>query len=100
MAAMADMNDAPRNGYHPEMDGGAHETTYNGFVHFTTVSTVVIVCWVIALALGGVKGAWTTAIIGVLLSGAAGAVGGIAPSIGWRAPGVVLGLLLVLLVLY
>jgi len=53
-----------------------------------------------ALAVGGIRHAWLTAIFGVILSLAAGAVGAIAPAIGVRAPAAVGILLLLALALY
>lgn len=100
MAAMAQVDQNPQGSYHPEMDGKTHEHTYDGFVQFTTIGTLVVVCFVLALAIGGVKAGWTTAILGVIMSLGAGAVGALAPAIGWRAPAAVMALLLVLLVLY
>ncbi|HZH11004.1 MAG TPA: aa3-type cytochrome c oxidase subunit IV [Microvirga sp.] len=97
---MADTKHAPHGGYSPDMDGPAHEVTYNGFVRFAEIGTAVVVCHVLALAVGGIKHAWLTAIFGVILSLAAGAIGAIAPSIGVRAP-VAVGVLLILaLILY
>ena len=51
--------------------------------------------WVLALAIGGIREAWLLAIVGVIASGAAGAVGALAPGVGWKAP-LVVGILLVL----
>lgn len=100
MAAMAQIDQSPGGSYHPDMDPKTHETTYNGFVQFTAIASVVVVCFVVALAIGGIKAAWTTSIVGVILALGSGAVGAFVPSLGWRAPAAVLGLLLVLLVLY
>lgn len=97
---MADTKHAPHGGYSPDMDGPAHEVTYNGFVRFAEIGTAVVVCHVLALAVGGIKHAWLTAIFGVILSLAAGAIGAIAPSIGVRAPAAVGVLLLLALFLY
>ena len=97
---MADTKHAPHGGYSPEMDGPAHEVTYNGFVRFAEIGTAVVICHVLALAVGGIKHAWLTAIFGVLLSLAAGAIGAIAPSIGVRAPAAVGVLLLLALIFY
>jgi hypothetical protein len=97
---MADTKHAPHGGYSPEMDGPAHEVTYNGFVRFAEIGTAVVICHVLALAVGGIKHAWLTAIFGVILSLASGAIGAIAPSIGVRAPAAVGVLLLVALILY
>jgi hypothetical protein len=100
MTVMAETDRQPGNGYRPEMDGVTHEKTYNGFVEFTTISTIVILCWVLALAIGGVKGAWVTAIIGVVASGVAGAIGALAPSISWKAPTAVFVLMLLAFIVY
>ena len=97
---MADTKHAPHGGYSPDMDGPAHEVTYNGFVRFAEIGTAVIICHVLALAVGGIKHAWLTAIFGVILSLAAGAIGAIAPSIGVRAPAAVGVLLLLALIFF
>ncbi len=97
---MANTKHAPHGGYSPEMDGPAHEVTYNGFVRFAEIATAVIICHVLALAVGGIKHAWLTAIFGVILSLAAGAIGAVAPSIGVRAPAAVGVLLLLALFFY
>ena len=97
---MADTKHAPHGGYSPDMDGRAHEATYNGFIQFAEISTAVVICFVLALAVGGVKHAWLTAIFGVVLSLAAGGVGAMAPSVGVRAPAAVGVLLLLALILY
>src|SRR3712207_2762649 len=98
--AMADTKHASHGGYSPDMDGPTHEATYRGFVRFAEIGTAVVLCWVLALAVGGIKEAWLSAIVGVLLSAVAGAIGAIAPNIGVRAPAAVAVLLLLLLVLY
>jgi aa3 type cytochrome c oxidase subunit IV len=82
------------------MDGPTHETTYQGFVRFAEIGTAVVLCHVLALAVGGIKHAWLTAIFGVILSLVAGAVGAVAPAIGVRAPAAVGILLLLALALY
>jgi hypothetical protein len=82
------------------MDGPSHEVTYNGFIRFAEIGTAVVVCFVLALAVGGIKHAWLTSIFGVILSLASGAIGAIAPSIGVRAPIAVGVLLLLALILY
>jgi hypothetical protein len=55
---------------------------------------------VLALAIGGVKGAWVTAIIGVVASGVAGAIGALAPSISWKAPTAVFVLMILAFIVY
>ncbi len=97
---MADTKHAPHGGYSPDMDGPAHEATYQGFVRFAEVGSAVVLCWVLALAVGGVKHAWLSAILGVVLSSVAGAVGAMSLAIGWRAPAAVLGLLFLMLIFY
>jgi hypothetical protein len=97
---MVDTKHAPHGGYSPDMDGPTHEATYRGFVRFAEIGTAVVLCWVLALAVGGVKHAWLSAILGVILSGAAGAIGAMSPSIGWRAPAAVGVLLLLMLAFY
>jgi hypothetical protein len=81
--------------YSPAMDATTHEQTYRGFVRFVEIATGVVICWVLALAIGGIREAWLLAIVGVIASGAAGAVGALAPAVGWKAP-LVVGILLVL----
>ena len=97
---MADTKHAPHGGYSPDMDGRTHEATYSGFIQFAEISTAVVICFVLALAVGGIKHAWLTAIFGVVLSLAAGGVGAMAPAIGVRAPAAVGVLLLLALILY
>jgi hypothetical protein len=97
---MADTKHAPHGGYSPNMDAASHESTYYGFVRFAEIGTAVVICWVLALAVGGIRHAWVSAIVGVVLSGIAGAIGAMAPSVGVRAPAAVVILLLLMLVLY
>ncbi|WP_336487195.1 aa3-type cytochrome c oxidase subunit IV [Methylobacterium nigriterrae] len=92
---MADTKTVSGVAYSPAMDGETHEQTYRGFVRFVEIATGVVICWVLALAVGGIREAWLTAILGVVLSGVAGAVGAFAPAIGWKAPAVI-GVLLAL----
>jgi hypothetical protein len=98
--AMADTKHAPHGGYSPDMDGPSHEATYRGFVRFAEIGTAVVLCWVLALAVGGIKHAWLSAIFGVVLSGIAGAIGAFSPAIGVRAPAAVGILLALMLLLY
>ncbi|NEU11102.1 aa3-type cytochrome c oxidase subunit IV [Methylobacterium sp. BTF04] len=93
---MADTKTVSGMHYSPAMDEKTHEQTYRGFVRFVEIGTSVVICWVLALAIGGVHEAWLTAIFAVLLSGVAGAVGALAPAVAWKAPAAVA----VLLVLY
>lgn len=96
---MADPSQMSHGDYHPDMDRETHETTYHGFVQFTSIASVVVVCWVLALAVGGFKQAWFSAIIAVILAGVAGFVGA-RTNLGWKAPAAVLVLLLLMLALY
>ena len=86
---MADTKTLSGSAYSPAMDEKAHEETYRGFVRFVEIGTVVVICWVLALAIGGVREAWLTAVGGVLLSWVAAALGAFVPTIGWKAPAVV-----------
>jgi hypothetical protein len=97
---MANTKHASHGGYSPEMDGRAHESTYTGFVRFAEIGSAVVICHVLALAVGGIKHAWLTAIFGVLLSLVAGGIGAFSPSIGVRAPAAVGVLLLLALIFY
>lgn len=97
---MADTKHAPHGGYSPDMDGPTHEATYTGFVRFAEIGAAVVICHVLALAVGGIKHAWLTAIVGVILSLVAGGVGAVAPSIGVRAPAAVGVLLLLALIFF
>jgi hypothetical protein len=97
---MVETNHAAVAPYSTDMDGPTHEATYRGFVTFVEIASSVVICWVLALAVGGVREAWLTAILGVVLSGIAGAIGAFAPSIGWRAPIVVAVLLALTLAFY
>ncbi len=97
---MADTDHAPQQGYSPDMDGPTHEATYEGFVRFAEIGSVVVICWVLALAVGGIKHAWLSAVLGVVLSSVAGAIGAFSPAVSWRAPAAVAGLLVVMLILY
>jgi hypothetical protein len=96
---MADTKHASYGGYSPDMDGTSHENTYGGFVRFVEIATVVVLCHVLALAVGGIKHAWLTAIVGVILSLAAGALGAMT-NLGVKAPGAVAVLLVLALLFY
>ena len=83
---MADTKTLSGAAYSPAMDEKTHEQTYRGFVKFVEIATGTVICWVLALAVGGLKEAWLTAIAGVLASWAAAALGAFVPAIGWKAP--------------
>jgi hypothetical protein len=82
---------------HPAMDYPAHEDTYKGFLLFTEVGVVATLAIVTALAVGGVKHAWITCIIGTILALVTAGIGIAAPKIGWRAPAVPFVLMLLAL---
>jgi hypothetical protein len=92
---MAESDTVAGHAYGPAMDAKTHEQTYRGFVRFVEIATGVVICWVLALAIGGIREAWLLAILAVIVSGAAGAVGALAPAVGWRGP-LVVGILLLL----
>jgi type IV secretory pathway TrbD component len=97
---MADTKHAPHRGYSPDMDGPAHEVMYDDFVHFIAVAAVFVACCVVALAVGGVRHAWLSAIFGIVLAIVATAIGLFSRSMSWRPPAVVLVILLAMLALY
>jgi hypothetical protein len=97
---MVETNHAAVAPYSTDMDGPTHEATYRGFVTFVEIASSIIICWVLALAVGGVREAWLSAILGVVLSGIAGVLGAFVPAIGWRAPAVVAVLLFLMLAFY
>ena len=97
---MADTKHASHMGYGPEMDAATHESTYSSFVHFAAVGVAFVLCCVVGLAVGGIKQAWLSAIAGIILAHIATAIGLFAPSVSWRAPAAVLGLLLLMLIFY
>lgn len=94
---MADTKTLTGLNYSSAMDEKTHEQTYRGFVRFVEIGTVTVLCWVVALAIGGVREAWITAIVGVLVSWAAAAVGAFVPAIGWKVQAFVLVSLLLIL---
>ena len=94
---MADTKTLSGFTYNAAMDEKTHEQTYRGFVRFVEIASGVVISWVLALAVGGVREAWLTAILGVVLSAAAGAVGAFVPAIGWKAPAAVALLLALVL---
>ncbi|MCO5091473.1 aa3-type cytochrome c oxidase subunit IV [Bosea sp. (in: a-proteobacteria)] len=83
----------------PAMDYREHERTYAGFLLLAEVVTVASLAIVAALAVGGAKHAWGTALFGTLIAVIGAVVGIAAPSISWRAPAVSLVLMLLALVL-
>ncbi len=96
---MADHGHSAQGG-HPDMDYAEHERVYQGFVRFTEIGVVACAALVVALAVGGVRHAWGTTIFGVILTLVATAVAIAAPKIGWKAPAVPFGLMLLALAFY
>jgi len=97
---MADMQNAPQRGYSPEMDGPSHEAMYVDFVHFVSVAAVFVACCVVALAVGGIRHAWLSAIFGIVLAIVTTSIGLFSRSMSWRPPAVILVILLAMLALY
>ncbi len=97
---MAQTNAEPAAEYRPDMDGRAHERTYDAFTHFTTVGTLFVICIVVGLALGGVKAAWLSAVFTIVLAHIATGIGLFSTAVSWRAPAIVLGLQLLMMLLY
>ncbi|MBV9077958.1 MAG: aa3-type cytochrome c oxidase subunit IV [Methylobacteriaceae bacterium] len=97
---MADTGGSRVEGYRGDMDGPAHEGTYSSFIHFAAVATVFVAGCVVALAVGGLKGGWISAIVMIVLNVIATGIGLFSPSLSWRPPATVLGLLLLMLLLY
>jgi hypothetical protein len=97
---MAETSGAETQMYRPEMDGRAHESTYNAFTHFTAVGAVFVISIVVALAVGGVKAGWMSALVMIVLAHIATGIGLFSSSLAWRPGAVVLGILLLMLLFY
>lgn len=97
---MADTSGADARLYRPEMDERAHESTYDAFTHFTAVGSVFVASIVVALAVGGVKGAWMSAVVAIILAHVAVAIGLYSTTLAWRPGAAVMALLLAMLLLY
>ena len=97
---MASTTEGSAEGYRPEMDGRAHEKTYDAFTHFTTVGTLFVMCIVVGLAVGGVKHAWNSTVVMILLAHVATAIGLVSRSLAWKPPAAVLAVLLLMLLFY
>lgn len=97
---MADTSGAGARMYRPDMDGRAHESTYDAFTHFTAVGTVFVASIVVALAVGGVRGAWISAVVMIVLAHVAVAIGLFSTALAWRPGAAVMALLLLMLLLY
>jgi len=87
-------------GYSPAMDALEHESTYNNFVHFTTVGTLFVIGCVLGLAVGGIKHAWLWAIFGIVVVHIAAAVGLFAPGLKWKPGAAAIGLMLLMLIFF
>ena len=97
---MADTKQAPYGGYSPEMDGAAHEAMYQRFLHFATVGVLFSIGCVVGLAVGGIKHAWLSAIIGIIIVHIAAAIALFAPSLKWKPGAVALAILVFMLVFF
>lgn len=89
-----------QGGYSPDMDGPAHESTYESFVHFATVASLFVIGCVVGLAVGGIKHAWLSAIFGIVVVHIAAAVGLFAPGLKWKPGAAALGLMLFMLLFF
>ena len=84
--------DATTAPHDDEMDMPAHEATYAGFVKLTEISVLVLVSIVLLLVLWGIQGHGFVALVGLVLTIVAGAVGGMT-GLGWKAVAPVFALL-------
>src|SRR3954453_19236276 len=97
---MADTKHAPHGGYSPDMDGPAHETMYEHFLHFTTVGGFFALGCVVGLAVGGIKHAWFSATLGHIILHIAPPVGLFALSLKWKPGAAALARLVLVLLFY
>ena len=97
---MADTKHAPFGGYSPDMDGPAHERIYHRFLHFVTVGVFFALGCVTGLAVGGLKHAWFSAVIGIIIVHVAAGIGLFAPDLKWKPGAAALALLLMMLLFY
>ena len=97
---MADTKHAPHGGYSPDMDGEAHERMYANFLHFTTVGVFFALGCVAGLAVGGIRHAWFSAVMGIIAVHIAAAIGLFAPSLKWKPGAAALALVLAMLLFY
>ena len=97
---MVDTKHAPRAGYSPEMDGPAHEAMYERFLHFTTVAVLFTLGCVVGLAVGGIKHAWFSAVIGIIIVHIAAAIGLFAPALKWKPGAAALAFMILMLLFY
>lgn len=97
---MAETKHATDAGYSPEMDGAAHEAMYQRFMHCTTVGVLFAIGCVVGLAVGGIKHAWLSAILGIVIVHIAAAIALFAPSLKWKPGAVAVAILLFMLVLF
>ena len=67
--AMADTKTLPGVTYSPAMDEKTHEQTYRGFVHFVEIGSATVLCWVVALAVGGSRSANAVRVPGMSAAG-------------------------------
>ena len=65
------------------MDMPAHEATYAQFIALTETIGTMVLCIVLLLVLWGLKGAGMLALVGLILTAVAGALGGMT-GLGWK----------------
>ena len=65
------------------MDMPAHEATYSQFIALTETVATMVLCIVLLLVLWGLKGAGMLALVGLILTAVAGALGGMT-GLGWK----------------
>src|SRR3712207_2199317 len=97
---MADTKHAPQEGYSREMDGTAHEQTYEGFLHFTTVGVFFALGCVAGLAVGVIRHAWFSVVLGIIVVHVSAAIGLFAPSLKWKPVAAALALMIAMLLFY
>lgn len=97
---MAQTSSAGNVGYRSDMDGPAHESTYDAFTHFTTVGTLFVACVLVGLALGGVKHSWPSALVMIFLAHITTAIGLFSKKLAWRPNAAVLALMLLMMLFY
>ncbi|HEX8168596.1 MAG TPA: aa3-type cytochrome c oxidase subunit IV [Beijerinckiaceae bacterium] len=97
---MTDTKHAPHGGYSPDMDGEAHERMYARFLHFTTVGVFFALGCVAGLAVGGIRHAWFSAVLGIIVVHIAAAIGLFAPSLKWKPGAAALALMIAMLLFY
>ena len=65
------------------MDMEAHEATYAQFIGLTQIVIALVLCIILLLVLWGLKGHGGIALLGLIVTAAAGALGGLT-GLGWK----------------